>query len=475
MLDVRSATRGFLFPRMNMGSIVGISNPATGLMVYNSDDNNFFVNRGAPLAPDWTIVNSKWRVNGPDIFFTGNNVGIGWHLPIAKLDIRGNNPDDGATFQLSNSDLSHRLLIFGGRENDHDPFINWKQGDALRFMTDESGGSEKMRITSDGMVGIGTDSCTALLHVNGTRMMWYPDQAVFRAGAVSDDRWDSLYLGSFSTAIGYNCVASGDVSFSLGSYTWATNTCSAAIGHGAQSTAYAATALGYNTLASGYATTAMGDNTVAQAYVSTAIGQYNVGSGTENSWVETDPIFEIGIGPGWTNRKNAMTVLKNGHGGLMIQNNATTPVIYCNQSNGYVGIGSSSPTQALHVVGDAYKTLGGNTWAASSDILLKVLLGNYTKGLDEITALQPVRFIYKENNPRQLPVHVEQLGFVAQDVQKVFPEAVSEAEDGYLDFNIHAINVAMVNAVKELNQKVALQQKEIDDLKALVSSLLADQ
>jgi hypothetical protein len=410
--------------------------------------------------------------------------------------------------------------------------------------------NETADIGRTGKVGIGTVTPTALLHTRGTgtgggnilfegeyktyfpgappvegagtRMMWYPDQAVFRMGAVSDDRWDAANLGTFSTAIGYNCVASGSVSFSLGSYTRASNTCSVAIGHGAFSTAYAATALGYSTLASGYATTAMGDNTIAQAYVSTAIGQYNVGSGTGNSWEETEPIFEIGIGRTHTARKNAMTVLKNGYvgigtptpdaglhiydegwpgsfvyleadagndaglrlnesttpkwhifndasvGGLMIQNNATTPAIYCNQSNAYVGIRTSSPTQALHVVGDAYKTSGGTAWAISSDLRLKNLLGNYTKGLNEIATLQPVRFVYKENNPRQLTAGIEQVGFVAQEVQKIFPETVTEAADGYLDFNIHAINVALVNAVKELKIENDLLKTRLEKLELLL-------
>jgi len=410
--------------------------------------------------------------------------------------------------------------------------------------------NETADIGRTGKVGIGTVTPTALLHTNGTgtgggnvlfegeyktyfpgappaegagtRMMWYPDQAVFRMGAVSDDRWDAAKLGSFSTAIGYNCVASGSVSFSLGSYSTAANTCAIAIGHGVQAWAYASTAMGYSTTAYGYASTAFGDNTVAQAYVSTAIGQYNVGNGTKNTWEETDPIFEIGIGRSHMARKNAMTVLKNGNvgigtltpeaglhiagdgwphsfvyleaatgndagirlnestttkwhifndasvGGLMIQNNATTPAIYCNQSNAYVGIRTSSPTQALHVVGDAYKTSGGTAWAISSDLRLKNLLGNYTKGLDEIAALQPVRFVYKENNPRQLTAGIEQVGFVAQEVQKIFPETVTEAADGYLDFNIHAINVALVNAVKELKVENDLLKARLEKLELLL-------
>ena len=103
----------------------------------------------------------------------------------------------------------------------------------------------------------------------------------------------------------------------------------------------------------------------------------------------------------------------------------------------------------LYVEGNAAKSLGGSSWIVSSDLRLKNLNGNYTKGLDEIMALQPVRFSYKAGNSRGLPSDVEQVGFVAQEVQKVFPEAVNEGEDGLLDFNMHPVNVAMVNAIKE--------------------------
>jgi hypothetical protein len=136
--------------------------------------------------------------------------------------------------------------------------------------------------------------------------------------------------------------------------------------------------------------------------------------------------------------------------GLQIYNNSGNNAIFCKQSNSFVGLGTTAPTQKLHVVGNAYKTEGGTSWASSSDLRLKTILGEYEKGLNEITALNPVRFRYLENNPRELLSDIEQVGFVAQDVQEIFPEAVTEAEDGYLDFNIHAINIALVNAIKEL-------------------------
>jgi len=52
---------------------------------------------------------------------------------------------------------------------------------------------------------------------------------------------------------------------------------------------------------------------------------------------------------------------------------------------------------------------------------LKDLIGDYEKGLKEILDLRAVRFTYKEFNPRHLDSDEEQIGFIAQDVQKIFP------------------------------------------------------
>jgi len=140
-------------------------------------------------------------------------------------------------------------------------------------------------------------------------------------------------------------------------------------------------------------------------------------------------------------------------------------------NGGRVGIGTKAPTQVLHVAGNAYKTEGGTSWATSSDLRLKTLLGNYDKGLNDIAALQPVRFIYNEGNPRQLSSNTEQVGFVAQEVQKIFPEAVTEADDGYLDFNIHAINIALVNAVKELKAENDLLKSRLEKIESMMGGM----
>ena len=94
------------------------------------------------------------------------NVGMGTNNPWAKLDVRGSN-DEGAIFNVGNSDISHRLSFYSGRESNPNPWIIWNPGDSLRFATysETEGWSEKMRITSGGSVGIGTSTPSVRLDV----------------------------------------------------------------------------------------------------------------------------------------------------------------------------------------------------------------------------------------------------------------------------------------------------------------------
>lgn len=203
----------------------------------------------------------------------------------------------------------------------------------------------------------------------------------------------------------------------------------------------------------------------------------NVGIGTESPEyrlvVEAPGITSTGIGAFRNSSGDNKVILRqnsNGSGAVNIYRGDNTVALsligdgYSYFNGGRVGIGTDTPTQMLHIVGNAYKTEGGTAWATSSDIRLKDILGEYEKGLNEIISLQPVRYIYKKDNPRKIDSSTEQVGFVAQDVQKIFPDAVTEAEDGYLDFNIHSINVALVNAIKEL-------KAENDELKARLEKI----
>ena len=141
-----------------------------------------------------------------------------------------------------------------------------------------------------------------------------------------------------------------------------------------------------------------------------------------------------------------------------------------------VNIGTSAlPDFNLTVNGTACKP-GGGSWSVMSDARLKNISGNYDKGLDEIAALQPVKFFYKAGNPFELASDQEQIGFVAQEVQKIFPEAVQQTKSGYLDFNMHPVNVALVNAVKELkaeNDRLRVENEQINARLSKIEALVS--
>jgi hypothetical protein len=132
-------------------------------------------------------------------------------------------------------------------------------------------------------------------------------------------------------------------------------------------------------------------------------------------------------------------------------------------NTGFVGINTTAPDQFLSVNGDADKT-GGNTWLAFSDERLKNIKGRFNTGLKAVMQLQPIRYEYLKNNALGLKSDGEHIGFGAQAVQKIIPEAVTKNSAGYLMVNGDPILWTMLNAIKE-------QQKEIVELKGQIQKL----
>ena len=133
--------------------------------------------------------------------------------------------------------------------------------------------------------------------------------------------------------------------------------------------------------------------------------------------------------------------------------------------NGRVGIGTSAPDLMLSVNGGASK-VGGGSWSTFSDERLKSIKGNYTSGLKAVMQLQPIRFQYLPKNSLGLNAGEEYVGFGAEAVKKVIPEAVSKSESGYLMVNNDPIILTMLNAIKEQQQEIQQLKKEIRQLRA---------
>jgi trimeric autotransporter adhesin len=142
--------------------------------------------------------------------------------------------------------------------------------------------------------------------------------------------------------------------------------------------------------------------------------------------------------------------------------------------NASVGIGLA-PGYQLQLSQNSAAKPGTNTWTIASDIRLKDVKGKYTKGLNEILLLDPIIYRYKKDNAIDIKeTEKDFYGFSAQDVQKIFPEAVGIDNRGYLNFDIHPILIAEINAFKELNTKIEDQQKQIEKLEKDNNQLKAD-
>jgi hypothetical protein len=140
------------------------------------------------------------------------------------------------------------------------------------------------------------------------------------------------------------------------------------------------------------------------------------------------------------------------------------------KETGKVGIGTTLPDQTLTVNGNASK-LGGGSWAVFSDERLKTIRGRYTRGLNSLLQLQPIRYEYKPDNALGLRGTGEYIGFSAQEVERILPEAVSRSTSGYLQINNDPILWTMLNAVKEQQSQIEALQKENLELKARLSIL----
>jgi endosialidase-like protein len=146
-------------------------------------------------------------------------------------------------------------------------------------------------------------------------------------------------------------------------------------------------------------------------------------------------------------------------------NLATNFQFLINPNGGNVGIGTSAPTDTLSVNGTASKP-GGGTWAVFSDQRLKNIKGNYTSGLRAVMKLQPLRYEYKPDNALGIKSPGEHIGFGAQAVQQVIPEAVTTSSSGYLMVNNDPIIWTMLNAIKEQQQEIVELKKQIRQLRA---------
>ena len=111
-------------------------------------------------------------------------------------------------------------------------------------------------------------------------------------------------------------------------------------------------------------------------------------------------------------------------------------------------------------------TSRSNAFYYTSDERLKENITNLESStLDKIKLLNGVSFEWKN---KSMGPNGTQFGFIAQEVEEIFPALVDTDEDGYKSVQYTSFVPVLVEAVKEQQDTIEKQQSEIDQLKALV-------
>ena len=329
----------------------------------------------------------------------------------------------------------------------------------------------------------------------------------------------SISIGEFSRATEHASIAIGDQAKAQGSQ-------SVAIGQNSKvNGGNYSSALGYSADASGHSAVAIGNNAKAVNNYNIAIGnnacQYATGSnkiciGTNSgpksgdSWASdsVERIFigsrsayndgaaplEIHNGIGWNYVMSGgrtiapATVVVNG--ALIVKGGIVTSMAWVDDRSfdgegGVNGIGrtggqlepinmdwNGASNQVSGEFGSAsrgyFKSPNSGNPFTFSDKRLKYLGKEFTFGLDKIRQLKVFNYTLKKDETK-----TPHVGVIAQDLQKIFPDAVKKGTDGFLSIRFEDMFYAMINAIKELDLKYEAQQKRINELEARIEKLEA--
>jgi hypothetical protein len=164
LLDISSTTKGVLIPRVTTAQRTAIAGPAAGLIVYDSDTFSFWY-YGTDINSGWleiqSSLNKYWSQSLGNVFNTNQgNVGIGTNTPAEKLSLNATDP----AIQFLNSGVAKGFVQAGGNDMRLGTYFNNTTGD-LHLTTR---GTDRLTVTDNGRVGIGTNAPAEALSINAT-------------------------------------------------------------------------------------------------------------------------------------------------------------------------------------------------------------------------------------------------------------------------------------------------------------------
>jgi len=293
--------------------------------------------------------------------------------------------------------------------------------------------------------------------------------------------------GDSNTAIGVNALTqntTGHFNTASGDHALTDNTTGK---HNTASGAYALykntkgdynTATGYFALQSnstGNKNTAIGSEALRKN-----TGNHNTANGFHALWKNTSGVKNTGLGAAalrdnLTGKKNTSLGFRagakntSGWGNVFIGHEAAYSNTYKTKSNKLVIANGSAPTNEL-ITGDFFAhtvDIRGNLHATgnvtTSDGRLKKDIQPLAHALDAILQLEGKTYRWKEDTTF---ANKQDIGLVAQDVERIFPELVAENERGYKGIAYSKLTAVLIEAIKEQQNQITTLQQENQQLKS---------
>ena len=421
---------------------------------------------------------SQWTTSGTNIYNSNTgNVGIGTASPGALLNVKsGTNADStgqpsgtfaSIIYNANNVSTANGLLVKN----------NWATSASTVFEVGQDfvGGAYRslFKVQGDGNVGIGTVSPTQKLDVAGNVNV--------SAGSCFMVNGTCITSGTNYWMLGTTWTANDTVINNTGGIIAVKNNVGASNGW-ATMNGGDATHAGYFAWfnPSGTRLGYMGfDNTDVNLNLENgadfAITNGSVGIGTTNPGAKLH--VKSGTNADSTGQPSGMfaSIIYNANNvstanGLLVKNNWATSASTVFEVGGDLVGGAYRSFFKVTGDGNAYfsNSVSAGAFIYNSDRRLKKNIAPLPDALSKIMQLEGVT--YNWIDPAKGTDN--QIGFIAQDVEKVVPEIVTtDASTTLKAIDYARLTPIIVNAIKEQEAKIDAQQKEIDELRAQIEAM----